>query len=106
MLSRSLYKLTDKKALTYNRVLWGLRRGVSNIASGRRADVKLGIHSGMAKGMFSARRCGQDKEGVGRPRSWRVMIWVNYGGPHHMACKILVPQPGTEPSPPGVEVWS
>lgn len=69
MLPRSLYKLTDEKALMYNRVLWGLRRGASNIASERRADVKLGIHFGMAKGMFSARRCGQDKKGVGRPRS-------------------------------------
>ena len=49
MLPRSLYKSTDKKALMYSRVLWGLRRGVSNIASGRRGGVKLGIHFGIHK---------------------------------------------------------
>ena len=55
--------------------------------------------------MLGARSSGQDKEGVGRPRPWRVMLWVNFG-PHHRACRILVPQPGTEPSPPTVEAWS
>ena len=29
-----------------------------------------------------------------------------YFWPHHMACRILVPQPGIEPLPPAVEVWS
>ena len=80
MLPRSLNKPTGKKALTYNRVLWGLRRGASNIASGRCGGVKLGIHFGMAKGMCSPGRSGRDKEGVGRPKSWRVMLWVNLGG--------------------------
>ena len=30
--------------------------------------------------------------------------WVFFFWPHHMACRILVPQPGIEPMSPTVEV--
>ena len=33
-------------------------------------------------------------------------MWIFGGGVHHMACGILVPQPGVEPMSPTVEAQS
>ena len=35
-----------------------------------------------------------------------IYIYIFFFWPHHVACRILVPQPGIQLVPPAVEVWS
>ena len=45
-------------------------------------------------------------------RGWMLVFifilfyYYHFGGPHHAACRILVPRPGIEPMPPAVEAGS
>ena len=35
-----------------------------------------------------------------------LLFFFFFFWPYHMACGLLVPQPGIEPVPPAVEAWS
>ena len=38
-------------------------------------------------------------------KAW-LLLYTFFFLPHHKACRILVPQPGIEPTPPAVGAWS
>ena len=59
---------------------------------------------GCESGFVSLAREGADPS-LGSSTLLQFYISIFWGRPHHVACRILVPQPGIEPMPPAVEVW-
>ena len=67
--------------------------------------------AGLTRGVRVSRFCFPGERKGRSPLPWffnTITPFLHFyfsGGPHHVACRILVPQPGIEPKAPAVEVW-